>query len=472
MSWWTAHSVRRKLTLWYVGAMIVVLAVYAAAVYSFVSRSLSQSLDQQLRRDFQWAAATVYQTREGLFTWTDPQEIVAEEELPWVQVWSDRGDLLFANFEAERRRIPEARALALATDTTSDAPAVVNTPGAPTRVLSRRGSIGPQPVVIQVARSEAAMRQSLSELLLVLALGLPIAVALAGLGGYTLARRALAPVERMTERARSITAERLSDRLPVTHPDDEMGRLATVFNETLGRLEGSFEQMRQFTADVSHELRTPLTAIRSVGEVGLREHRGDAEYRSIIGSMLEEVDRLASLVDRLLTLSRAEMGVSKVGHDDIDLQKLADEVVSHLSVLAEEKKQSITVECTGSPQSTGDRLAIRQAVINLVDNAIKFSPAGGRIMIRVAETPRDVVLDVIDTGPGIDGDARTRIFDRFYRDATVTGATAGTGLGLSIAKGAVEANAGRLTLESSAVSGSTFRMTLPSARRKRTLKAS
>ena len=310
MSWWTAHSVRRKLTLWYVAAMIVVLGVYAAAVFSFVSRSLSQSLDQQLRRDFQWAAATVYQTREGVFTWNDPQEIVAEEELPWVQVWSAQGDLLFANSEAERRRLPEARALALGTDSTADAPAIVNTPGAATRVLSRRGTIGPQSVIIQVARSEAAMRQSLRELLLVLVLGLPIAVALAGLGGYTLARRALAPVERMTERARSITAERLSDRLPVAHPDDEMGRLATVFNETLSRLEGSFEQMRQFTADVSHELRTPLTAIRSVGEVGLREHRGDAEYRSIIGSMLEEVDRLASLVDRLLTLSRAEMGVS------------------------------------------------------------------------------------------------------------------------------------------------------------------
>jgi heavy metal sensor kinase len=472
VSWWTAQSVRRKLTLWYVGAMIVVLAVYAAAVYSFVSRSLSQSLDQQLRRDFQWAAATVYQTREGFFTWTDPQEIVAEEELPWVQVWSERGDLLFANPEAERRRIPEARALALATDTTSDVPAAVDTPGAPTRVLSRRGSIGPQPVIIQVARSEAAMRQSLSELMLVLVLGLPIAVALAGLGGYTLARRALAPVARMTERARSITAERLSDRLPVTHPDDEMGGLATVFNETLARLEASFDQMRQFTADVSHELRTPLTAIRSVGEVGLREHRGDAEYRAIIGSMLEEVDRLASLVDRLLTLSRAEMGVTKIARDDIDLQKLADEVVSHLSVLAEEKKQSISVEAAGSPHAVGDRPAIRQAVINLVDNAIKFSAAGGRIRLRVAETPRDVVLDVIDSGPGIDGDARSRIFERFYRGATVTGATPGTGLGLSIARGAVEANAGRLTLESSAAGGSTFRITLPSARRKRTLKAS
>jgi heavy metal sensor kinase len=473
VSWWTAHSVRRKLTLWYVAAMIVVLAVYIAAVFSFVSRNLSESLDQQLRRDFQWAAATVYQTREGVFTWTDPQDIVAEEELPWVQVWSQDGRLLFQNSEAERRPMPETRELAARADSSADAPpAIIPTPFAATRVLSRRGSIGQQPVVIQVARSEAAMRQNLSDLLLILVLGLPLAVALAGLGGYTLARRALAPVERMTERARSITAERLSDRLPVAHPDDEMGRLATVFNETLARLETSFGQMRQFTADVSHELRTPLTAIRSVGEVGLREHRGDAEYRSIIGSMLEEADRLASLVDRLLTLSRAETGMARLSQDDVNLQALAEEVASHLSVLAEEKKQAIAVECRGTPHATADRLALRQALINLVDNAIKFSPVGGRIGIHVAETPREVILDVIDSGPGVEAESRSRIFDRFYRAATATNTAPGSGLGLSIAKGAVEANAGRLTLERCEADGCTFRITLPRRGRGVRLKAS
>ena len=470
MSWWRSHGVRWRLTLMYVGAMIVVLAVYAAAVYAFVSESLSQALDQQLRRDFQWAAATVYQTRDGVFTWTDPQVDVAEEELPWVQVWSDQGALLFANSEAARRPIPESRQIALETGTVADRPVVLQTPAAPTRVLSRRGLIGPAPVVIQVARSETLMREELGQLLLILVLGLPLAVALAGLGGYTLARRALAPVERMTERAREISADRLSDRLPVAHPDDEMGRLATVFNQTLARLEASFDQMRRFTADVSHELRTPLTAIRSVGEVGLREHRSDAEYRSIICSMLEEVDRLASLVDRLLTLSRTETNQAPLAADDLDLTTFADEVVAHLSVLAEEKKQTLVVAAEGRPHALADRVVLRQAVINLVDNAIKFSPVGGRIRIRVAETARDAVLDVIDTGPGIDAEARARIFDRFYRAADVSGAS-GSGLGLSIAKGAVEANAGRLTLESADGSGCVFRITLPKARRSR-LKAS
>jgi heavy metal sensor kinase len=316
-------------------------------------------------------------------------------------------------------------------------------------------------VVIQVARSEAAMRDELQRLVLLFVLGLPVAVAIAGLGGYTLARRALRPVERMSERARSITAERLSDRLPVDNPEDEMGRLATVFNETLGRLERSFEQMRQFTADVSHELRTPLTSIRSVGEVGLRGHRDDSAYRSIIGSMLEEVDRLASLVDRLLTLSRADTGQARLAVEAFDLGGLAEDVVGHLGVLAEEKRQAVVIE-GGAANAYADRFVVRQAVINLVDNAIKFSPSGGRIVIRLGENANAVTLDVIDSGPGIDADAHDRIFDRFFRAANAAGGT-GAGLGLSIAKGAIEANAGRLTLVSSSEHGSVFRITLPRA---------
>ena len=457
--WWRSHSVRVRLTLWYLAAMTIVLGLYAALVVAFVSRNASETLDGRLRGDFQWASAMVDQTPEGGITW---YESITEEESPWLQVWSPGGELLYQNFEAQRRPLPKARDLALAAD---DSLVAVESEAAPVRVLTRRGRVGSKPVVIQVARSEAAMREELRQLVLIFVLGLPVAIAAAGLGGYTLARRALLPVERMTERARSITAERLSDRLVVENPDDEMGRLATVFNETLGRLESSFEQMRRFTADVSHELRTPLTAIRSVGEVGLRDHRDEAAYRGIIGSMLEESDRLASLVDRLLTLSRAETGQAKLSVDVFDLCELAEEVAGHLDVLAEERGQSIVVEPTGAPHACADRVVVRQAVINLVDNAIKFSPVGGRIRIRVAETPSEATLDVIDSGAGIDAAARDRIFDRFYRAAGAADGAAGAGLGLSIAKGAVEANGGRLTLAASGAEGSTFRIALPHAAR-------
>jgi heavy metal sensor kinase len=343
----------------------------------------------------------------------------------------------------------------------------VPTDEAPFRILTRRGglvrargAVEDVAVVIQVARPESAVLERFRELAALLVLGVPLAAAVAGLGGYAVARRALAPVERMTEHARSITADRLSDRLPVHNPDDEMGRLATVFNETLGRLEASFDQMRRFTTDVSHELRTPLTAIRSVGEVALRGHHDEAGYRSIIGSMLEEVDRLAGLVDRLLTLSRSESGQATLSLETIDLRTLVEEVVAHLGVLAEEKRQNLTIDGAERDVSVlADRLVLRQAVINLVDNAIKFSPLEGDIRIRIAETAKDAVIEVRDAGPGIPDELRVRIFDRFFRGGDE--GAGGTGLGLSIARGAVEANGGKLTLEPAEGTGSIFRITMP-----------
>ena len=463
-TWWRSHSVRVRLTIWYVGAMVVVLGVYVFAVSAFVSRSVSASLDDQLRNDLFWVVASLYQTPDGDFMLNEPEQLDPEEGLPWVQVWSADGSaLLFRTGEALRRPVPESQAIF------SEGLVTIPTETVPMRILTRRqqfemrrGAVRDARVIIQVARSEETMREQLRELALLLALGLPVAIAVAGLGGYVLAQRALAPIERMTEHARTITAERLSDRLPVHNPEDEMGRLAAVFNETLARLEQSFDQMRQFTADVSHELRTPLTAIRSVGEVGLRGERDEAAYRGIIGSMLEEADRLASLVDRLLTLSRAEMRPSRLVLEPVDLVALAEDVASHLGVLAEEKGQTIAIEARGRPAARGDRVAVRQALINLVDNAIKFTPPGDRIRIVVFAAGAHAVIDVVDCGPGIPAEARPRIFDRFYRvDGVEDG---GTGLGLSIARGAIESSGGHLTLEQSSGEGSTFRITLPSAR--------
>jgi len=330
------------------------------------------------------------------------------------------------------------------------------------RVLSGRARIGGCPVVVQVALSEGSIIQDQGQLISILLLGLPAAVALAGIGGYGLARRALAPVDRMAERARSISAEQLQARLPVDNPNDELGRLATVFNETFARLESSFERMRHFTADASHELRTPLTAIRSVGEVGLRGRRDEAAYREIIGSMLEEADRLALLVDRLLMLSRADTGQAKLSMDVVDIGVLAEEVAEQLGVLAEEKQQSIHVRFDPVSHWVGDRVVLRQALLNLVDNAIKYTPAGGSIEIQVAQTDNGTTIDVSDTGPGIPEELQSRIFDRFYRvDRARSRENGGTGLGLAIAKWAVEVNGGQLALESANSGGSRFRITLP-----------
>jgi heavy metal sensor kinase len=458
--WWRSHSVRVRLTVSYVVAMIVVLGVYVAAAYAFVSRYASDNLDQQLRTDFNYVYASLYQDEFGMYMLTLPERIDPDNPLPWVQVWrGDRTVVVYRNDEAARVSVPESRSVVgegIVTLKTSD--------GERMRIITQRGELrgpfAPSRVVIQVGRSEASMDSQLRDLALILVLGLPIAVAVAGIGGYALARRALAPIERMTSHARTITAERLADRIPVDNPDDEMGRLAAVFNQTLGRLEQSFEQMRRFTADVSHQLRTPLTAIRSVGEVGLRAGRRDeASYRAVIGSMLEETDRLAVLVDRLLTLSRAEMHQATLTTGPVNLVELAQDVVGHLGVLAEEKGQSISVDASGAPTAIVDRVLLRQALINLVDNAIKFTPNGGQVSIRVSGSNGIALVDVSDTGPGIPATAQERIFDRFYRGDEESGT--GTGLGLSIAKGAVEANGGDLKLAYSGPDGTTFRIILP-----------
>ena len=435
--------------------MLAVLGLYAGAVYTFIRDNSSQLLDERLHDDFDWASDMLAQRPDGTIA---PYDETGEGDSPWLQVYSTNGELLYFTPEARRNPVPNSEKLAAIPDEH-----IVTIPGVnpPYRIMSGGAKIGERRVVVQVARSEATIMQDLNQLLYILLLGLPVGVAAAGVGGYVLARRALAPVDRMSERARSINAERLNDRLPVDNPDDELGRLATVFNETLMRLESSFDQMRRFTADASHELRTPLTAIRSVGEVGLRGRRDEAAYREIIGSMLEEVDRLALLVDKLLTLSRADTGRASLNVDVVDIAQLAEEVAEQLGVLAEEREQTISVRSEVAPHWLGDRMVLRQALLNLVDNAIKYTPVGGKIEIAVAQAPEGTIVDVTDTGPGIPSELQSRIFDRFYRvDKARSRENGGTGLGLAIAKWAVEVNGGRLTLEPTNGAGSRFRITL------------
>ncbi len=268
----------------------------------------------------------------------------------------------------------------------------------------------------------------------------------------------------MTARARQITAEHLEERLPVENPNDEFGQLAGVVNDALDRLEGAFLTLRRFTADASHELRTPLTAIRSVGEVGLREHRSEAEYREMVGSILEETERLTTMVDSLLLLSRADAGKGDLRPAPMSLDELAGEVAADLAVLAEEKRQEVRVEAPAAVAVVADRPAVRQAVINLLDNAIKYSPDGAVIRLVVGRDGPNAVLEVIDDGPGIAPEHLPHVFERFYRaDRARSRASGSAGLGLSIATWAIESSGGRIAVESEVSRGSTFRIELPAA---------
>jgi heavy metal sensor kinase len=266
----------------------------------------------------------------------------------------------------------------------------------------------------------------------------------------------------MAKRAAVITADHLNDRLVIANPDDELGQLGVAFNATLARLESSFDQLKRFTADASHELRTPLTAIRSVGEVALQQ-QGDAErYRDTIGSMLEETNRLTRLVDSLLTMSRADAGRIQLNSSEIGLLDLAREAAALLDVLAEEKEQAVQIAGDATLKILADRTILRQAVVNLIDNAVKYSPVQGNIQIRVTGDGNDALVEVEDSGPGIPAEHRSRIFERFYRiDKARTRADGGTGLGLSIAQWAVAAHGGTIEVQCESGVGSLFRIRLP-----------
>lgn len=319
---------------------------------------------------------------------------------------------------------------------------------------------------IIVAFDTEPITRTLSDLILALIAVIPVAVMLGSLGGYLMGRWVLAPVAAMAAKAGEITVDRLSERLPVENPEDELGRLATVINQTLGRLEASFEVLRRFTADASHELRTPLTAIQSVGEVALREAEPDGGVRrEAVGSMLEEVDRLTRLVDGLLVLARGDAGTAQLRREPLDLFRLTREVVDLLHVLAEEKDQKLIVEGRHNLVVPADRTTLRHALLNLIENAIKYTPNQGTVRVQVGldELRLRPFVAVTDSGPGIAREHFERVFDRFFRIAEDRSSSSteggGSGLGLAIARWAARANDADIELESTPGSGSCFTLT-------------
>jgi heavy metal sensor kinase len=462
------RHVRTRLTLWYVGVLAGVLMLYAAGTSTFLFFNLRQDLDRNTIQDLETIEGLLNFGPDGTLRlgtdYKDMDEHEAEQER-FMEVRDLNGALLYRNKRLRGWILGGSPAPGEGKAGYSERSARLPD-GTRIRLVSRLHTVAARPTLIRLAHSEEPLWREFREMASVLLLGLPIALAVAGFVGYGLARRALAPLDSMACRAEQITAERLSERLPVENPQDELGHLARVFNDTLARLERSFEQLRRFTADASHELRTPLTAIRTVGEVGLQKDGDAAHYRDTIGSMLEEVNALTRLVDDLLTISRADAGHIQLRPTNISILDLARESAALLEVLAEEKGQHLSVEGDRGSVAYGDRLILRQALVNLIDNAVKHSPVGGRISIRVEPNGgNEAVLEVEDSGPGIEPAHQSKVFDRFYRiDKARSRDAGGAGLGLSIAKWAVEANGGRIELESEQDRGCTFRIRLPLAR--------
>lgn len=328
----------------------------------------------------------------------------------------------------------------------------------------KRGFVSEYDFEVLYAFDASDVTESIRSLALILIAGIPVGLLLALLGGYFLAGRALSPVKTITGKAQDITADNLSERLPVQNPHDEIGHLAAVFNDTLQRLEGSFDQLRRFTADASHELRTPLTSIRSVGEVALKKAMDKKDYQEAISSMLEETERLTNLVDNLLILARGDSGKGKLSVLPVDVSSLVCDVAEELRILAEEKKQELSLTIEKNVVTKVDKETIRLAVSNILHNAIRYTQEGGMVEVNLAGAENgEVRIDIIDNGPGIPDTEQNSVFERFYRvDKARSREKGGAGLGLAIARWAVEVNGGSIAFCDRDKPGIHCRIVLPS----------
>jgi heavy metal sensor kinase len=316
--------------------------------------------------------------------------------------------------------------------------------------------------VLEVARSEDEVSETLRTLLLILAISYPSTLALASLGGVFLAGRALSPIDRVTRLARRLSAEDLSQRLNLDLPDDEVGRLARTFDDMLARLDASFRRQRQFTADASHELRTPLTAIKGQVEVALgRERRADA-YREVLQAVNDEIDRLVRLVGSLLTLARADAGQIPLALEPVDLPHVVEGAVEQVRPMAEQHAIDLSVTSAAAVTLQADEDLLLQLLLNLLDNAVKYTPSGGQVTVGWDAKDGDLELWVRDTGLGIAAEHLPHVFDRFYRvDKARSRAEGGTGLGLSISRWIAEVHGGSVSATSVLGGGSMFIVRLP-----------
>ena len=455
--------IRTRLALWFVAALAVVLLLYSAAASFFLLRDLRRQLVRHAIQDLE--------TVEGLLRFhngrltlredyhNNPESKQVLERL--LEVRSIDGKVLLRNELLGGRSLGESL-LPREGEGGYSPREYMLADGTRVQLVSRRHFIDGQPTIIRVAFSEDPLWSQFRSNLWNLLLPVPVILAIAGIGGYLLASRFLKPIQQIARQAEAITSDRLHERLPVNVADGELADLSRVFNSVLIRLEQSFEQLKRFTSDASHELRTPLAAIRSVGEVGLQKEATVAGYRDVIGSMLEEANKLTRLVDSLLTIARADAGQIRLERSVVSATEIAKGCASLFEALLEENGQLLRVNATGDPLVYGDRILLRQTLVNIVDNAIKHTPRGGTITIRVREEDSHVVLEVEDTGPGIPHDQLPRLFDRFYRvEEGRSRDSGGTGLGLSIAQWNVQVHGGRLTVQSEPGHGSVFTIALP-----------
>lgn len=321
---------------------------------------------------------------------------------------------------------------------------------------------GGQSYLIEIGAPMDGVQAELKNWLVFLATMLPVVLAIALGGGFILVKRALLPVDRIAASAQRISSQNLSERLPVAQTGDELERLSIALNHMIERLDSAFQYSRRFVADASHELRTPLAVLHGELETLVQQSEFTPEWRERLGSALEEVERLTQIVEGLFAISRLDAGEAATEWVPVDLAQLVAATTEQMALLAEDKEIKLACEASMGVCVEGDRARLKQVVVNLLDNAIKYTPEGGSISLHVEAQNGKAVLEVTDTGVGIPSESIGRVFERFFRVDTARSREAGgAGLGLSIVKSICTAHHGRVSVSSEPGKGSRFRVELP-----------
>lgn len=463
------QTLRGQLALWYGGLLLGILAAFGGILYGVLARNLYRSVDQKLLALAEVVAESSVRNflRPGF---NDLSRLLEEfYDVPaagqFIQVLDPSGTVGSRSPNLERKRLPLSQnALKLAVhggravyETLPDHPASLRILTYPVVV---RGHVRN---VVQVATSLANVGETLRQILWILAAGIPSLLLVTLVGGWIVAKRALGPIDSVVQALRSLDAQHLDARLPEDHGTLEVRELAENFNGLLARLEDAFRKVRQFTADASHELRTPLTVLRGEAEVALRQPRSAEEYQAVIASSLEEIHRMGRIVADLLLLAKGDLGEAPIDRLPVALGGLLSEMAGHVQMLAESRDVGFTWTDGPSVTLSADPLRLRQLFWNLLDNATKYTPAGGRVFLSFTRPePGWVRITVKDTGVGIPKEDLERIFERFYRvDKHRSRAQGGSGLGLAICRWIAEVHGGRIEVRSTQGQGSSFLVTLP-----------
>ena len=491
------RTLRTRLALWYALVLFTVLGASAIVAWvGFASLTLAQ-VDEELH-DFASAIGGTLRHEMAERHASEAEDIAsAVGELGFSDLAvavrdSATGEVSFAAVPALPGDDPPSEALAVSKAAprleaelahaadggwVANAPHTVINDGAPLRVVLEPLHAGGRAVMLAVAHPLLRRDRLLADVATGFAVGIPVVLLLASGGGWWLARKGLAPVVAMSQQARRMGAATLHERLPVAAADDELGDLATTFNELLQRLDAAFEQQRRFLADASHELRTPVAILGGEAQHALaRADRTPEELRAALTVMRDETRRLERIVADLFLLARGDAREQPLVPGELYLDELVADAVRAVRTLA--AARDVQVECApcdAELSCRGDEPLLRRLVLNLLDTAVKYTPPGGRVVASVRPEGASLIVEVSDTGPGIPPESRERIFDRFYRVRQDRGADAvgqaaghaagtGAGLGLAIARWIAEAHGGSLVLARTGAEGSTFRFTMPARR--------